>query len=184
MKRLLPIMVLIGMGLLCFLGSCTKGELTEYTPPTINPTDTVVLDMNNTVNQSKILQLVNEARAKGCNCGTTYMPPVGPVTWNTSLEKAAWIHSKEMLDSNYFSHQGLDGERAGARIKSMGYKWYTYGENLAVGVFNEEQVVAGWLKSPSHCMTLMGPDYKEMGVAQADYFWTQIMATQQSQIAN
>ncbi|RAJ01491.1 Cysteine-rich secretory protein family protein [Chitinophaga skermanii] len=180
MRGYSPNMVLMVIVILLSVIGCSKGDLTETIPPTINPTDTTVANMNNTANQTVLVQLVNAVRAKGCNCGDLYMPPVAPIKWNRTLEKVAWIKSKDMLDNNYFAHRSPDGIEADDIINRMGYKWHMYGENLAVGTLNEEQLVQSWLNSPSHCMTIMNPAYTEMGVAQANYFWSQIMAEPQA----
>lgn len=143
--------------------SCTK----ESAPAT--NTDPVP----STVNKTVLLQLVNDARKKGCNCGDTYYAPAPAVTWNDQLERAAYNHSNDMYQKKYFSHTGSDGSGSGERISSAGYTWKFYGENIAAGYLNEKEVVAGWLSSPGHCANIMNKNYKEMGVAKVGDYWTQ-----------
>src|SRR2546423_9277507 len=69
------------------------------------------------VNKTLLLQLVNEARKKGCTCSNTYYPPVPPLTWNDQLETAAKEHSNDMFKNKYFSHIGADGSDVGSRIE-------------------------------------------------------------------
>jgi uncharacterized protein YkwD len=57
------------------------------------------------VSKSKMLQLINNVRKTGCNCGTTTMPPVTALTWNDKLAKASYDHSVEMKNNNYFVHR-------------------------------------------------------------------------------
>ena len=128
------------------------------------------------INKSLLLQLVNDARAKGCNCGTTYMPPAPPVIWNDLLEQAAYNHSNDMYTKNYFSHYGLDGSTPATRVTAVGYRWRALGENLAKGYLNESSVIAGWLKSPGHCRNIMNPKFKDMGVSKVGSYWTQELA--------
>ena len=125
------------------------------------------------VNKNTLLQLVNEIRRKGCNCGGTKMPAVEPVSWNNQLAQAAFNHSKDMNAKNYFSHSSPSGSDPGARIRAAGYAWKAYGENIAHNYPDEQAVVAGWLSSPTHCKTLMNPYYREMGVGRAGPYWTQ-----------
>jgi uncharacterized protein YkwD len=125
------------------------------------------------VNKTVLLQLVNNARRKGCNCGNTYYPPVAALTWNDQLEKAAYGHSTDMFRKRYFSHTGSDGTGTGERITSAGYNWRFYGENIAQGYSSEKEVVAGWLSSPGHCANIMSKNYKEMGAAKVGDYWTQ-----------
>ncbi|HUC81085.1 MAG TPA: CAP domain-containing protein [Flavisolibacter sp.] len=125
------------------------------------------------VNKSLLLQLVNDVRKNGCQCGDTWYPPAPAVTWNDLLEKAAQNHSRDMYQNNYFSHTSKDGNKAGYRLRQVGYNWMSYGENIAMGFKNEKDVVAGWISSPGHCKNIMNKTYKEMGVAKTGEYWTQ-----------
>ncbi|WP_295126166.1 CAP domain-containing protein [uncultured Chitinophaga sp.] len=166
----------IGTALFLLFTSCSKEATTEIIPPHEVAVKDTVFTMNNNADKTKILELVNAARANGCNCGGEKMAPVGPVIWNTRLEQAAYLHAQEMQDSGYFSHTGATGTNAGQRITNVGYKWAAYGENLALGNLSEEQVVAGWLNSPTHCQVIMAARYREMGVALIGNFWAQEFA--------
>jgi uncharacterized protein YkwD len=143
----------------------------------INPSDSlkpaISSHRSETINKNLLLQLVNDTRKKGCNCGDTYYPPAPPLTWNDVLEKAAFIHSKDMSKNKYFSHTSSDGTNAGTRIKTAGYNWLYYGENIAQGYYAEREVIAGWISSPGHCKNIMNKNYKEMGVANYSGYWTQ-----------
>ncbi|HZH95543.1 MAG TPA: CAP domain-containing protein, partial [Flavisolibacter sp.] len=63
------------------------------------------------VNKSLVLQLVNEVRKNGCQCGDTYYYPVPELTWNAQLELAALQHSSNMYQNNFFSHIAPDGSK-------------------------------------------------------------------------
>jgi uncharacterized protein YkwD len=93
--------------------------------------------------------------------------------WNDVLEKAAYHHSADMYQNDYFSHTALDGSNGGVRIQRAGYNWMTYGENIAMGYKNERETVEGWLSSPGHCKNIMNRSFKEMGVARVGNYWTQ-----------
>jgi uncharacterized protein YkwD len=125
------------------------------------------------VNKKLLLDLVNEAREKGCTCGETWYAPVPPLQWNEALEKAAVEHSRDMDQKNYFSHISPDGSDAGSRILDAGYNWKNYGENIGMGYHNEQEVVNGWLHSPGHCKNIMNKTYKDMGVGRSGNYWTQ-----------
>ncbi|NTS41355.1 CAP domain-containing protein [Flavisolibacter sp. BT320] len=129
------------------------------------------------VNKKQLLQLVNQVRQKGCQCGDTFYPATTPLQWNAQLEQAALMHSSDMYANNYFSHAAKDGSKAGKRIDRTGYSWKTYGENIAFGYRNEAEVVKGWIRSPGHCKNIMSKSFKEMGVARAGEYWTQVFAT-------
>jgi uncharacterized protein YkwD len=145
-----------------FITSCTKDPVADN-----------VNSVPSTVNKTVLLQLVNDARKKGCNCGNTYYAPSPALIWNEQLEKAAYDHSKDMFQNKYFSHTGSDGTSSGERISNVGYTWKWYGENIAEGYPTEKDVVDGWLHSPGHCANMMNKNYKEMGVAKVGDYWTQ-----------
>lgn len=168
-----------GIAIVCIiiLSACSKDSLTTITPPPPVPVKDTTFVMNNPVNKEVLLALVNDVRSKGCNCGDTFMAPAPPIRWNTTLERAAWLHSTDMKAFNYFSHNDREGNNAGSRISSMGYRWSAWGENIALGVLNERTVVEGWFKSETHCKVLMGQNFIEMGVAKVDNFWSQEMAS-------
>ncbi len=160
--------VILGTLSFVFITSC-------YTTETITEITKGKKDIS--VNREKILELVNQARREGRYCGKEYFEPAEEVVWNEKLELAAQIHSNDMYDNDFFSHTGSDGSDAGERLEAVGYKWITYGENIAKGYENEEQVIKAWLKSEGHCKNIMNPAFKEMGVARAGYYWTQVLAT-------
>ena len=152
--------------LFAVLASCSKGELIGSNNASSAATVT-------TVNKAAMLQLVNEVRQQGCNCGGTWYGPATAVIWNNKLETAAYNHSNDMYQKKYFSHTAPDGSNAGIRIERAGYLWQTYGENIAVGYHSERDVVNGWLSSPGHCKNIMNPNFREMGVARVGTYWTQ-----------
>ena len=115
--------------------------------------------------QQEILNRVNQARAAGRSCGTTYYGPAPALAWNTNLFNAAGAHSTDMAANNYFSHTSLDGRNAGQRITGAGYAWSAYGENIAAGQTSAQSVVDGWLASPGHCANIMNPGYADIGTA-------------------
>ncbi|HVI48290.1 MAG TPA: CAP domain-containing protein [Chitinophaga sp.] len=153
-----------------FVVSCTKE--TTVLPDPIKPGSDSLTVPENHVDRTSLLTLVNGLRSKGCKCGGTTMPPVGPLTWSGLLEKAGYDHSKDMSVKNYFAHDGLDGSTPGARLDAIGYHWNSYGENIAMGNMDEQAVILGWLNSPGHCRNMMNPDFTEIGVGRYDKYWT------------
>ncbi len=138
-------------------------------------TTTTIITFN--VNSQELVDLVNKTRTEGCTCGTERMPVVGKITWNETLAKTAYLHSKDMNDQNYFSHTGKDGSDPGIRMERQGYNWRTYGENIAKGYANEKAVVEGWINSEGHCRNIMNPNFEEMGLGREGEYWTQVFGT-------
>ena len=132
----------------------------------------------------RILELTNKARSSGRECGREPYAAAPPLTLNSTLERAAMAHSKDMAAHNILDHKGTDGSSPADRVTRAGYKWRIIGENLASGVPTAEEVVNGWLGSPHHCENIMGPRFTQMGVAYyydaksaAGIYWTQVFAT-------
>src|SRR5690606_33715579 len=69
-----------------------------------------------------LLLATNAARAVDQDCGEFgKMPAVAPVTRNSVLDKAAWVHAEDMVYHNFFSHEGSDGSRVSERVASVQY---------------------------------------------------------------
>lgn len=116
----------------------------------------------------QVLALVNAERAKeGC----------GPVTGNDELTAAAQRHSEDMAAHDYFSHTSQDGSGPGERITAAGYRWSTYGENIAKGQRTPADVMNSWMNSPGHRANILNCSFKELGVGMQNspggIVWTQ-----------
>ena len=152
--------------------------------------------------QVKYLKVINYARSKARECknndGSSTDPSRGtyaaanPLTFNSDLYDAAWEHSRDLAESNTFSHAGsgtiydTTGSNLGhkssylERIEANGYVPRRAGENIAVGPATVEGAVHILLESPGHCANLMNPNYTEVGMAHYEkagstytHYWTQ-----------
>ncbi|MVN22505.1 CAP domain-containing protein [Mucilaginibacter arboris] len=128
--------------------------------------------------KAEVLSQINQIRARGCNCGTTYMPPVAPVVWNDRLATAAAAHAMDMANHNYFSHESQNGDHIRDRFEKAGYgtagfQRYIIGENIAAGQQSIEQVNQELFKSEKHCKNLMNPAFKEIGAYVYNYYWVE-----------
>lgn len=149
--------------------SCRKADVISNDTP----------DNSAGLNETLLLQLVNQQRQAGCNCGSTYFPPTTSLTWNDQLEEAALAHANDMFTYNYFDHTGHDGSTPGVRITRAGYAWRAYGENIAKGYTSEEAVFNGWINSEGHCRNIMDPGFREMGAARVNAYWVQEFGSRQ-----
>ena len=136
-------------------------------------------DASKELDKEQLLALVNESRASGCDCGSTFYPAVGKLVWNEQLEQAAKTHSQDMNNKDKLTHTGSNGSSPGDRITDTGYVWTTYGENIAWNYSSEAQVIQGWLDSEGHCQNIMNANVTEMGVALEGKYWTQVFANAQ-----
>jgi uncharacterized protein YkwD len=115
--------------------------------------------------QSRVLALVNEARARPQRCGSQAFAAAPPLRLNPTLAGVATAHAADMARYSYFSHTGRDGSNVDGRATRAGYPWRAIGENIAAGQMTADTVVQGWINSPGHCANIMSPAFSEMGAA-------------------
>ncbi|WP_051709015.1 CAP domain-containing protein [Streptomyces sp. NRRL S-350] len=119
----------------------------------------------------QVVDLVNAERAKaGC----------GPVAAEPRLASAAQSHSDDMADRNYFDHASPEGYHADHRIEATGYRWSTWGENIARGQKDPAAVMDAWMNSPGHRANILNCAFKQLGVGvrtgSGGPWWTQVFA--------
>lgn len=136
----------------------------------------------------RVLELVNEARARPRKCGSRGFTPAPPLALSPILSRAALAHAKDMSANKFLEHHGSDGSKPSERATRAGYNWATVAENIAEGPASAAEVVQGWLDSPGHCVNIMGAQYREMGLAyftdfahKGDIYWAQTFGTQRGQ---
>ncbi|MCA9544166.1 MAG: CAP domain-containing protein, partial [Myxococcales bacterium] len=131
--------------------------------------------------EEALLELVNQQRAVGANCGGVEMGPANPLTMNAELREAARLHSQDMGENNYFSHTGLNGSNFSQRASAAGYRGFAAGENIAAGNGPAQATFNQWLNSPGHCQNMLRERFREIGVGHAavpgsqyTHYWTQV----------
>jgi uncharacterized protein YkwD len=169
MKKLFLFFVCL-IGILAFV-SCSD-ELFQEQEIKINVDPKYHIELD----RDTLLSLVNKARTAGYTCQGVKYPPVGLVEWNDKLEEAARLNSDYMFQFNTVGHIWSDGTDGGDRLTLVGYQWKNYGENSAHGNMTEITVIQGWLNSPGHCKHIMDGNFKFMGVARTENFWTMVLA--------
>ncbi|MFN2252085.1 MAG: CAP domain-containing protein [Anaerolineae bacterium] len=100
-----------------------------------------------------------------------------PLIVNYSLMEAAYKHTDHMADIKQICHNGCGDGTVGERIAATGYKWITYGENVAYGQPTVEVVMNAWMNSPGHRANILGEQYTDIGVghiARGGHYWTQV----------
>ncbi|MFJ3204236.1 sigma-70 family RNA polymerase sigma factor [Streptomyces sp. NPDC086989] len=103
----------------------------------------------------QVIALVNSERAKaGC----------GPLKEDPQLRAAAQGHSDDMAARDFFSHTNPDGADPGKRTTAAGYRWSTYGENIARGQQTADSVMDSWMNSPGHRANILNCSFKDIGV--------------------
>jgi len=128
--------------------------------------------------EQEILEIVNQVRAEGATCGGQQMPPVGPLMMDPNLQCAARMHSLDMDDRNFFSHDNPNGEGPSERMDAAGYMGRGWGENIAAGSASAEGTMNQWMNSAGHCRNIMSDGYTMFGVGyhpggEYGHLWTQ-----------
>lgn len=142
-----------------------------------------------TAAEQMMLELVNRARLdplgeaarfgidlnQGLSAGTISGQAKQVVAHNETLFNTAEAHSQWMLDTNTFSHIGINGSSSSTRAASEGYNQTGWlGENLAVSgtsatpdlnamIISQHE---GLFKSSGHRKNITNGDYEELGVGQ------------------
>ncbi len=132
---------------------------------------------------ARALELVNQARARGAQCGAQSFGPAPPLSLSGTLASVARGHATDMAVHDYFEHRDLSGQSPADRVRAAGYHEKLVGENIAYGPQSVEEAVKGWLASPGHCENIMDPRFVQMGLGLAPgrasrrgLFWVQVLA--------
>ncbi|MFC9243750.1 sigma-70 family RNA polymerase sigma factor [Streptomyces sp. NPDC057136] len=141
-------------------------------PPSTRPAPPRTVEPAPSGMSEQVTALVNSERTKE-GCGT--------VRSNEQLATAASRHSADMAARDYFSHTAPDGSDPGDRITAAGYRWSTYGENIAKGQRTAADVMDSWMESPGHRANILNCSFKEIGMGVQDTsagpVWTQNFGT-------
>lgn len=124
------------------------------------------------------LEAVNVERARGASCGGISYAPTHALLMDPALRCAARLHSKDMADRDFFSHDNPSGEDPWERIGAAGFTGFAGGENIAAGRDSGQGTVDQWMESSGHCANIMNPDFQFIGVGyypggQYGHLWTQ-----------
>ncbi|GAA2748628.1 sigma-70 family RNA polymerase sigma factor [Kitasatospora cinereorecta] len=122
--------------------------------------------------QLQVIDLVNAERTRnGCK----------PVKSNDKLQLAAQRHSDDMAARNFFDHTNPDGAGPQERIDATGYRWSSWGENIARGQQGASSVMTSWMNSPGHRANILNCSFTELGVGvhngAGGPWWTQDFGT-------
>nr|WSW71017.1 sigma-70 family RNA polymerase sigma factor [Streptomyces sp. NBC_00995] len=104
---------------------------------------------------AQVVALLNKERAAaGC----------GPLKEDAQLTDAAQRHSDDMSARDFFEHSNPDGADPGQRVTEAGYRWSTYGENIARGQQTPASVMESWMNSPGHRANILNCAFKDVGI--------------------
>lgn len=102
-----------------------------------------------------MVELINETR-------TNFGLPA--LKYDKKVNITARKHSKDMIENNFFSHDGSDGSSAMTRMVDDGIEGVLYGENLAFGQYNAIYAHEGLMNSLGHRENILNKDFTHVGV--------------------
>lgn len=124
--------------------------------------------------EQRAFQLINGKRAA---------QNLSPLKWNEDVARIARIHSQNMAQYKFLSHQGTDGSMVDDRADHIGLnRWRAIGENIAYNRGYAQPIefaVERWMQSPKHKQNLLDDRWQEsaIGVAVASdgsFYLTQV----------
>lgn len=90
-----------------------------------------------------------------------------------AVREVAYLHSKDMYDQKYFSHDRPDGGGLKERLAEKDIVYSSAGENIAAQYSDAPAAVEGWLNSEGHREALLYPSYSHLGVGVYRLYYTQ-----------
>lgn len=124
--------------------------------------------------EHRAFQLINEKRAA---------QNLALLKWNDDVAKVARLHSQDMAEYKFLSHEGTDGSMVDDRADRIGLsRWRSIGENIAYNRGYAQPIefaVERWMQSPKHKQNLLGANWQESAVgiavtADGTYYLTQV----------
>lgn len=95
------------------------------------------------------------------------------VSQDEVVSEVAYMHSKDMHDQQYFSHESKDGRGLKERLESENVYYVGAGENIAAQHSDALAAMQGWLNSEGHRETLLNEQYNYLGVGVHRLYYTQ-----------
>lgn len=127
----------------------------------------IAKEINNSNFISDSTKIINHLRHTTKKCKSDDIPnkePLSDLIWNEKLANTANLHAKNMVEFNFFSHEGIDGTNVGERALKFEYHWTNIGENIAAGEESLSQVFTDWINSYGHCTNIINPQFSDFGL--------------------
>jgi uncharacterized protein YkwD len=109
---------------------------------------------------SSIVTLTNGERAKA---------GVAALRVSPQLMQAAQLQADQMAQLQRMEHEisGAKYPRPVDRLAAVGYRWGSYGENIAMGQSSAAAVMDSWMHSSGHRANILNGGFREIGVGVA-----------------
>lgn len=120
--------------------------------------------------ENEVVRLVNVQRSWN---------GLAPLVINADLSRIARLKSQDMINKRYFSHYSPTYGSPFEMMHAFGIKFYSAGENIAMGQTTASSVMNSWMNSTGHRANILNVNFKEIGVGAARdssgrLYWTQM----------
>lgn len=96
-----------------------------------------------------------------------------PLQWDETVANVAYLHSLDMKEHNYFSHDSPTKGTLVNRLAKGKVNYEMAGENIAAQYIDGIAAVEGWLNSKGHREALLNNEFTHLGVGVDELFYTQ-----------
>jgi uncharacterized protein YkwD len=93
--------------------------------------------------------------------------------WDQITSEVAYNHSRDMSDSNDFSHTSKRFGNLSDRLEAANVAYKSAGENIAANYPDGPAVAEGWLNSKGHREALLNEEFTHLGVGVYQKYYTQ-----------
>ena len=109
---------------------------------------------------SAIVDLTNAERSNAS---------VATLRVSAQLMQAAQLQADQMARLQRMEHEisGAQYPKPADRLAAVGYRWGTYGENIAMGQTTAAAVMDSWMHSSGHRANILNGAFREIGVGVA-----------------
>ncbi|WP_121661297.1 CAP domain-containing protein [Metabacillus litoralis] len=118
--------------------------------------------------EQQILSITNMLRARH---------GLSAVQWHEDTSKVAFLHSKDMKENEYFSHESPTEGTLVNRLAQLDIKYQMAGENIAAQYVDAIAASEGWLNSKGHRDTMLNEEFTHLGVGVDGLYYTQNFIT-------
>lgn len=125
----------------------------------------------------ELLDAVNSWRSSGAFCDGTLFPPTPALEMEPILRCSARLHTKDMVERNYFSLFNPEGQDPQDRMRAAGWQHPLWGENIYHDNDSPTDVVSLWIAAGGdQCRNVVEARYQTIGVGRFGNLWTMDLA--------
>ncbi|MFH0950982.1 MAG: CAP domain-containing protein [bacterium] len=88
-----------------------------------------------------------------------------PLQVNQELQQAAWAKAQDIINQDYFNHNGFDGKKPWEWIDDSRYQYELVGENLATNFASAPALFEVLLNNGQSKKNILNSNYQDMGLA-------------------